>query len=91
MKASHHPKNLQIFRIESGISRVHRQQGDTGCQLQAFNRTRYQSPAMTMLPLMAFGLSTTIRSPECRPIYPAYGESSDSLLTKNVAAGRRIH
>ncbi|EHC47271.1 hypothetical protein LTSEINV_6376 [Salmonella enterica subsp. enterica serovar Inverness str. R8-3668] len=37
-ESGHHPKNLQVFRIKRGVGRVHRQQGDTGCQLQAFNR-----------------------------------------------------
>lgn len=37
-KSHHHPENLQFFRIKRGVGRVHRQQGDTGLQLQALNR-----------------------------------------------------
>ncbi len=61
---------------------------DTGCQLQAFNLNSPSVSAMTMSPCSGFSaLSTTIRSPECKPI--SFIESPIAL-TKNVAAGRRI-
>lgn len=53
----HYPEYLQFFRIEGKVRKIHRQQGDTRLQLEAFNRefaVHFRDDNITLLRLFGF-------------------------------------
>ena len=65
----HHAEYLQFLRVEGGVGGIHRQQGDSGFKLQAFNGElaicfcddNSKRPARTVLTGMRYSIGSATR------------------------------